>query len=266
MQYDPIKRETGKIFNCCKSARLLFYSLLNILLLRSWYVRKEVRNWARYAPAGAAILDAGSGFGQYIHFISRLNKDYTIKGIDVKDEEIENCRRFFVDNQKIIFEKADLNTFVEQEKFDLILCIDVLEHIADDVGVMKNLCASMKKGGLLLISTPSDRAGSEVHGKDGDSFIEEHVRDGYPVEEIESKLRQAGFSRTETIYSYGRPGQLSWKLSMKYPISMLNRGRAFYLVLPVYYMITLPFAMLLNFRDLRKKHNSGTGLIVKAVK
>ena len=266
MQYDPIKKETGKIFNRSKSTRLAFYSILNLLLLRAWYIRREIRKWAGSAPPGSSVLDAGSGFGQYVHFISGLGGDYSIKAIDIKDDEIENCRRFFKDNNKVVFEKADLNNFVEPEKYDLILCVDVLEHIPDDVGVMKNLFASLKKGGMLLISTPSDKGGSDVH-KDGDeSFIEEHVREGYSVEEIESKLRKAGFTKTEALYSYGKSGQLSWKLSMKYPVKMLNRGRGYFLVLPFYYMITLPFAMLLNLRDVHKKHGSGTGLIVKALK
>lgn len=266
MHYDPIKKQAGNIFNCCKSARILFYRLLHLLLLRSWHIRREIKKWSRHAPDNALVLDAGSGFGQYVYFVSGLNRNYSVKGIDVKQEEIDIGNRFFAGNGTISFEKADLNSFVEPERYDLILCIDVLEHIKEDVKVMGNLCGSLKKGGLLIISTPSDQGGSDVHEHGQSSFIEEHVRDGYGKKEIEDKLEKAGFSKTGVSYSYGKPGQLSWKISMKFPIKMLNLGWIFFLVLPFYYMITLPFAMLLNFMDLRGNLESGTGLIVRAVK
>ncbi|MFP4367448.1 MAG: hypothetical protein ACLFQA_10175, partial [Bacteroidales bacterium] len=69
MHYDPIKKQAGNIFNCCKSARILFYRLLHLLLLRSWHIRREIRKWSRHAPDNALVLDAGSGFGQYVYFV-----------------------------------------------------------------------------------------------------------------------------------------------------------------------------------------------------
>jgi SAM-dependent methyltransferase len=269
MQYDPIKKDAGNIFSCCREARILFFFLLNMLLLRSWYVRREIRKWEGSAPAGASVLDAGSGFGQYVYFLSRLRGRYRVKGVDIKEEEVNTCERFFGGKRsqgRISFEIADLNTFTEPESHDLILCVDVLEHIKDDILVMENLCRSLRPGGMLIVSTPSDRGGSDVHVEGEDSFIGEHVRDGYGKEEISGKLLSAGFSRAETDYTYGKPGQLAWKLSMKYPIKLLNMGRIFFLLLPLYYLVTLPLALLLNFLDLRGEHESGTGLIVRAVK
>jgi SAM-dependent methyltransferase len=269
MRYDPIKKTTGNIFNCCRRGRILFYWLLNLLLLRSWYIRKEIKKWAESAPQDASVLDAGSGFGQYAYYVSRLSANYSVKGIDLKQDEIDICNRFFAgkgNSPGIIFDYADLTTFTEPDQHDLILCVDVLEHIQDDVKVMENLFKSLKKGGMLIISTPSDQGGSDVHEHGDDSFIDEHVRDGYSVIEIEKKLQKAGFRRIESMFSYGKPGQLSWRLSMKYPIRMLNLGKVFFVVLPFYYLVTFPFSFMLNLRDLGKKHPSGSGLIVKAIK
>ena len=77
---------------------------------------------------------------------------------------------------------------------------------------------------------------------------------------------KAGFSDIFIKYSYGSPGSLSWKLSMKYPIIMLNKSKLFFLILPLYYILTFPFCILLNFIDVHNFHESGTGLIVKAIK
>jgi len=97
-----------------------------------------------------------------------------------------------------------------------------------------------------------------------ESFIEEHVRDGYNIVEIEEKLRSAGFMKIISKYSYGKPGKVSWRISMKYPIIMLSRSKLFYIILPFYYILTFPFTLLFNFLDVNIKHKSGTGLIVKA--
>ena len=119
---------------------------------------------------------------------------------------------------------------------------------------------------MILISTPSDQGGSDVHEGEDSSFIEEHVRDGYNIQEIQDKLKLAGFTKTEARYSYGKPGQVSWRLSMKYPIQMLGATKAFFALLPFYYVLTFPVSFVLNWFDANKKHPTGTGLIVKAWK
>ena len=83
---------------------------------------------------------------------------------------------------------------------------------------------------MLLISNPSDQGGSDVKSESDSSFIEEHVRDGYNIKEIEQKLLSAGFSKVESKYSYGTPGKISWRLSMKYPILMLGSSKLFFII------------------------------------
>jgi hypothetical protein len=119
---------------------------------------------------------------------------------------------------------------------------------------------------MLLISTPSDQGGSDVHGSDESSFIEEHVRDGYNINEIREKILSAGFSKVECRYSYGWPGKISWRISMKYPILMLGASKLFFVVIPFYYFLFFPFAYILNWLDTSINHPTGTGLIVKAWK
>jgi SAM-dependent methyltransferase len=163
-------------------------------------------------------------------------------------------------------EVGDLTKYVKANSYDLVLCVDVMEHILEDELVFRNYSASLKKGGMLLISTPSDQGGSDVHGEGESSFIEEHVRDGYNIKDIEDKLLRNGFSRVEARYSYGSPGKIAWRLSMKYPILMLGASKLFFVILPFYYLLVYPFAYLLNYLDAHGNHATGTGLIVKAWK
>ncbi len=272
MQYDPIKRSLGNLFNATPGLRILFYRLLNLLLLRSWYIRRELKRWAAGRDKGGDILDAGSGFGQYSWTLSKLGDQYRIKGVDVKEEQIEDCNGFFKKTGKagqVSFSKADLTQLVEPSAYDLILSVDVMEHIEDDRQVFRNFHESLTPGGMLLISTPSDKGGSDAeehHHDKVSGFIDEHVRDGYSPEDINNKLKEAGFEKVETLYSYGKPGHISWLLSMKYPILMLNASHLFFVLLPFYYLVVWPVACIFNYIDTRQNHPKGTGLIVKAYK
>ncbi len=269
MQYDPVKRSLGKIFNRNPFLRKLFYRLLDLLLLRSWHIRRELRLLKKEGFDPAAIADAGSGFGQYVYYLAREFPGARITGLDIKQEQVDDCNRFFSTTgygNTVSFRYADLTRLDIHKEFDLVLSVDVMEHIEDDRTVFQRIYKGLKPGGFLLISTPSDQGGSDVHHDHDASFIDEHVRDGYGVEEMDEKLRKAGFSDIHIRYAYGKPGKISWKLSMKYPILMVNASKLLLILLPFYYLITYPVSYLLNLADVRHGHDSGTGLIVRCRK
>ncbi len=273
MHYDPIKRQLGNLFNQSPFLRKLFYRLLDLLLLRAWHIKKALKVFKEVSPAGAiTILDAGSGFGQYCYSMSRMFPAAKILGVDVKQEQIDDCNLFFQQTgrkESVAFDVADLTTYKAVDRYNLILSVDVMEHILEDEQVFENFSESLQKGGVLLISTPSDQGGSDTdhHEEEGvHGFIEEHVRDGYNKEDITAKLLKAGFSWVEVTYTYGKYGSVAWKLSMKYPIQLLGVSRGFYLILPIYYLIVFPFCAMLNYVDVKNENKSGTGLLVKAFK
>ncbi len=279
MHYDPIKKYLNKFFNSTPFLRIVFYKMLDILLLRTWFVKREIRKWSQEVNIHVGtlhaksiqhieVLDAGSGFGQYSYYLSTLKRNWKILGVDVWEQHVQDCNNFFVKIRKdnVSFRIADLTKFIEKDRFDLIISVDVMEHILEDEQVFHNFNISLKKGGMLIVSTPSDLGGSEAHSETDISFIEEHVRNGYNIDDIKVKLEKAGFRDINAKYSYGTPGHISWLLSMKFPIMMLGTSKLFFILLPFYYIVTFPFCLLLNYIDFSFKHKSGTGLIVKAYK
>jgi SAM-dependent methyltransferase len=269
MQYDPIKKTLGRFFSGSLFMRRSFYRLLDLLLLRTWHVKKALRKAATSLPGDVNILDAGCGFGQYTWRLCKMNRNWKIKAADIDNEHIADCREFFSKaglSDRTSFETLDLTKLSEQNKYDLILSVDVMEHIEDDQAVFRNFCNALKNNGILIISTPSDKGGSDVHEEGEGSFIGEHVRDGYSIEDITNKLSKAGFSTVNVSYTYGSPGSLAWRFSMKYPIRMLNISYLFFAVLPFWYIIFFPVSLLLNYLDLIIKHKEGTGLLVTASK
>jgi 2-polyprenyl-3-methyl-5-hydroxy-6-metoxy-1,4-benzoquinol methylase len=283
MQYDPVKRRLGVVFNSTPFLRKLFYRLLDLLLLRAWHIQRELRPWiketrsraeANTQPAQPATLnlphiyDAGAGFGQYTYWLSSQLPQAGITAIDVKDEQVADCNAFFqrIGRPQVKFEVGDVTKFQKPDTFDLVVCVDVMEHILEDEAALRCYSTSLKAGGMLIISTPSDQGGSDVHEEGEGSFIEEHVRDGYNIDDIRAKCLRNGFSKVEARYSYGAPGKISWKLSMKWPLLMLQASKLFFIVLPFYYLLAYPIAFVLNMADVRMTHKTGTGLVVKAWK
>ncbi len=269
MHYDPIKELLGRQFNRHPLLRKLFYRLLNILLLRSWHVRKALRRLGKILPSSAQVLDAGMGFGQYSWWMASKFPGWAITAADIKSEQVDDCNAFFMKTglgDKVHAVEADLVTWDHAGTYDLVLCVDVMEHIEEDRTVFSSFGRMMNRGGYLVISTPSDTGGSDVHSDDDTSFIGEHVRDGYGREEITEKLTTAGFDEVSVSYTYGTPGSIAWRLSMKYPVIMLSSSTLFFILLPLWYLVVMPFVLVLNLIDLHARHEKGTGLLVIARK
>jgi 2-polyprenyl-3-methyl-5-hydroxy-6-metoxy-1,4-benzoquinol methylase len=268
MKYDPIKNIFGDVVRENVLLRKLFYKLLGLMFLREWHVKRELRAILGKAKIPVHIYDAGCGFGQYSYYCAKHFPTSIIDAVDVKQEQINDCTHFFrrAGVKNATFAVEDLTQIQHDSRFDLAISVDVMEHIPDDVGVFRNLHRSLRSGGTLLVNTPSDLGGSDAHGPEDESFIEEHARNGYSVDEIRTKLASVGFRVDSVKFAYGPWGSLAWRLGIKYPMLMLNFSRVFFITLPFYYLITLPFTLLLMYLDYVGTNKTGTSLIVVSTK
>jgi len=213
-------------------------------------------------------LDAGSGFGQYDRFILKAFKNVKVTSVDVKEDYLRDAKHYFseqIRDGRIQIKKADLLAFESDEKYDIIICIDVLEHIEEDVKVMKNLENVLNPGGHFLMHSPSHY--SEGDAGDEESFVDEHARAGYSKEEISDKLIQAGLTPEKVHYTYGFWGHKAWVLSVKWPMLWFNKiGMIAALSLLIYYPLVLPFTLLMNLADLYSGNPKGNGIYALAKK
>lgn len=180
--YDPVKDRFAGIIRNSRWLRRLFYFFLDLFFLRSWHIRRILKNrGSQFDEKGEwKLLDAGCGFGQYDRFILSKFNNVNVHSVDVKEDYLEDNRHYFQDEikkKRIQFYEADLLGFSSDIKFDFIICIDVLEHIENDVNVMKNLQKCLKDGGYFLMHSPSHY--SEEDADEDDSFVGEHARPGY---------------------------------------------------------------------------------------
>ncbi len=93
-----------------------------------------------------------------------------------------------------------------QGLYDQVVMCEVLEHILDDVAVLKRLSEIMAPGGRLILSTPTALYGQTTNSV---SITEDggHVRVGYEGPELDLMLIKCGFvtlKRFYMIYKYSK--------------------------------------------------------------
>jgi SAM-dependent methyltransferase len=258
MHYESIKDKFARAITGSAFLRKMFYLALDMLFLRQWYIKKEIKR--NFSPKNKLkFYDAGAGFGQYSWFVLQNWPEAQVHAVDLKADYMDSFVKFacqyFPD--KISARQADLTAYVPDQQYDLIVASDILEHIADDRQVLANFRKALKPGGKLIISTPSNFDESA-------EFVAEHVRPGYSKAELTEKLQTAGFKVNKFTFSYGFWGHLYWLLCLKFPLSLVQKFKPFLVLLPIYYLPVYPLGALFMLLDMLKDNKQGTGIIVVA--
>ena len=138
--------------------------------------------------AKARILDLGCGPGNMLDYLAS-NGD--VFGSDFSADALRFClgrgyRRLF---------RADFHSLpLISTAFDLITCIDVIEHLQDDRKAIRELHRVLRPSGLLVVSVPAFQA---LWG-DHDVLYGHHRR--YTTLEVHDKLAEAGFEVLKLTY------------------------------------------------------------------
>lgn len=100
------------------------------------------------------ILEVGCGRGFYEQFLGSVFPAVKITGVDLKESYL-NVARHTVTNKNVTFVNADATNLPFKAKaFDRIIATEVLEHIPDEQGVLKELYRVLKPGGIIVITVP----------------------------------------------------------------------------------------------------------------
>jgi SAM-dependent methyltransferase len=92
--------------------------------------------------------------------------------------------------------------------FDTVVCLNVVEHVADDVGALRNIGEVLAPGGRAIVLVPQ---GPEIFGT-LDEVLGHHRR--YTVETLAKLAADAGF-RVKELVHFNRVGRPAWWLNGK---------------------------------------------------
>lgn len=165
-----------------------------------WHRLKIVNSWIKNA---SKILDLGFGSGILEMFLSKSKKDISIEGLDISVKSVKLAKSLF---PKWKFKIGNLKkTFYKNNKFDYVICLEVLEHISpnDVFVVLKEINRILKSKGFFILSVPLN--------EDLEFMINNninynaHVRIYTPIL-IKTELLIAGFKilKSKELYAFSK--------------------------------------------------------------
>ena len=105
------------------------------------------------------ICDLCCGSGYVTEFLKSNNITYkSYVGIDIDENTIKYAKKKFKGKKKIKFYKKDISKNPPRSlsnKFDLVFFLDGIEHIKKDKNAINFANKILKKGGMLILSTPN---------------------------------------------------------------------------------------------------------------
>ncbi len=146
------------------------------------------------------ILDVGCGVGYFSKLLTNYGAE--VWGTDINPDSVKICKQtigpnFFVGNaSKLEF---------EDNSFDKILCSEVLEHLKDDKGAVREMFRVLKPNGTIVITVPCTKGvfGSRIKNimHDHHDGPEKHEREGYNKLEIIDLVNKSGFLVKNVTYA-----------------------------------------------------------------
>ncbi len=136
------------------------------------------------------ILDFGGGSGAFLKGLCQTFPESQIDVIDLDPADAAKVKAHYGLDSVSIYQ-ANIETWVPDEKYELIIATDVLEHFRDLEIPLKAIKSYLKPNGLLAISVPTENllylAGRIVLNKTkpADHF--------HPATFILNRIKQAGF-------------------------------------------------------------------------
>ena len=136
-----------------------------------------------------ACLNAGCGEGLYASFLDKFPGLHRIAHLDL---DKPNVAARFPRQRHEDFAGSVTDLPFATEEFDVCICTEVMEHVAEDDKGFAELGRVLKPGGLLLISTPMPPA----------PFDPSHVREGYTHDDMREQLERHGFELLKHTFCF----------------------------------------------------------------
>ncbi len=177
------------------------------------------RKDSKFPLKGLKFLDIGCGGGLMSEPMSRLGADVT--GIDASLKNIKIAESHSKrNNLKIKYLNTSPEKFTESEKFDVILNLEIVEHVEDVDLYFKSCAKLLKKNGLMFTATLNRTFVSFIKAIIGAEYVLRWLPIGthdwnkfLKPKEIEEKIYNLNFSIKEICGLEFNPFNQKWKVS-----------------------------------------------------
>ena len=128
------------------------------------------RDWIaqRVAQLGAEgrrdALEIGPGSGVYVPVLARVFDRVTVS--DIEDVFLDVARALAADHPNVTVVHDDIRRpALPAASFDVVVCTEVIEHVAESRAALSGIRRLLRPGGVLLLSTPQRFSSLEICSK-----------------------------------------------------------------------------------------------------
>ncbi len=154
---------------------------------------------------GKRVLETGAGIGNLTRLLCAKRERYIAADID--PEYLAQLQARFQHHPKMEVRHCDLANPSDFEplagQMDTVVCLNVLEHVEDEMGSLRNIYSALGPGGRAIILVPQ---GQGVYGT-LDTALGHFRR--YSRAELQQRMEQVGF-RVERILNFNRISLPGW--------------------------------------------------------
>lgn len=174
----------------------------------------QARNFNRWMAdtirpyIGQHVLEIGAGIGNLTQALAPKKKSYIATDIDT--EHLNRLSTRFAHRPNVRTKLCNVTNPEDFAEFagslDSVVCLNVLEHVEDDLMGLRNIYAALKSGGRAIILVPHDQ---RIFGT-LDVALGHYRR--YSHEQLRARMEEAGF-QVERIIDFNRVSRYPWFLS-----------------------------------------------------
>lgn len=156
------------------------------------------------------VLEIGAGMGNLTRTLARGKQRYIASDIDQEHlSRLQSRLRHYLHVETCacdLSRSADFEPLAEAA--DTVICLNVLEHIEDDLGALRNIYSALSPGGRAIVLVP---CGQEIFGQ-LDVILGHYRR--YSDAQLQAVFEQAGFEIERILY-FNHVSRPSWYLTGK---------------------------------------------------
>jgi SAM-dependent methyltransferase len=217
-----------------------FYVILRYGLVHDIYKDpgEEILHAFSYAPrfnrwmadtirpyVGKRVLEIGAGMGNLTRQLCSGTAYYIAS--DINMEHLQRLQNRLYGRRQLhtmVCDVTDPSDFESMaDPVDTVVCLNVIEHVQDAVGALRNIHRALRSEGRAIILVPQ---GQEIYGT-LDKVLGHHKR--YSEDELRSVMNAAGFE-VETILAFNRISRPGWYLNGR----ILKRERITHMQLRIF--------------------------------
>ena len=156
------------------------------------------------------VLEIGAGMGNLTRALARGKQRYIASDIDQEHlSRLQSRLRHYLNVEPRTCDLSKSSDFENlRGAVDTVICLNVLEHIEDDLGALRNIYGALTPGGRAIVLVP---CGQEIFGQL--DVILGHCR-RYSEDQLQRVFERAGF-QIERILHFNRISRPSWYITGK---------------------------------------------------